>query len=131
MSRELGGGESVYALSTAHFPGGRRRDTAAPRPASAQRKACGSCACPAAAFTARRDHSRGVSSSSACDTAWPAATATKESEVCSSVCRIVHPDDDADGGAVVREGLALDRGALAADPLGLQLGEAKDLLVAV
>jgi hypothetical protein len=48
-----------------------------------------------------------------------------------SVQVIVHPDDDGEGTAVVREVFALDRDGLAPDTLGLQLAEAKDLLVAV
>jgi hypothetical protein len=47
-----------------------------------------------------------------------------------SVQVIVHPDD-AENSAVVREVFALDRDGLALDTLGLQLAEAKDLLVAV
>jgi hypothetical protein len=48
-----------------------------------------------------------------------------------SVQVIVHPDDDAENSAVVREVFALDRDGLALDTLGLQLAEAKGLLVAV
>jgi hypothetical protein len=48
-----------------------------------------------------------------------------------SVQVIVHPDDDSDATAVVREVFALDREVLAPDTLGLQQGEAQDLLLAV
>ena len=48
-----------------------------------------------------------------------------------SVQVIVHPDDDTDDAPAVREVFTLDRDDLAADTLGLQLAEAKDLLVAV
>lgn len=47
-----------------------------------------------------------------------------------SVRVIVHLDD-AEDSAVVREVFALDRDGLAPNTLGLQLAEAKDLLVAV
>jgi hypothetical protein len=48
-----------------------------------------------------------------------------------SVQVIVHPDDDTEASPVVREVFTLDRDDLAPDTLGLQLGEAKDLLSAV
>ena len=48
-----------------------------------------------------------------------------------SVQVLVHPDDDTEAAPVVREVLAFDRDDLAADTLGLQLAEAKDLLAAV
>lgn len=48
-----------------------------------------------------------------------------------SVQVIVHPDDDSEATAVVREVFALDRDVLGPDTLGLQQGEAQDLLVAV
>ncbi len=48
-----------------------------------------------------------------------------------SVQVIVHPDDDTDTSLVVREVFALHRDSLSPDTLGLQLSEAKDLLVAV
>jgi hypothetical protein len=48
-----------------------------------------------------------------------------------SVQVIVHPDDDTEASPVVREVFTLDRDDLAPDTLGLQLGEAKDLLLAV
>jgi hypothetical protein len=48
-----------------------------------------------------------------------------------SVQVIVHPEDDSQGAAVVREVFALDRDVLALDTLGLRLAEAQDLLVAV
>ena len=48
-----------------------------------------------------------------------------------SVQVIVHPDDDTEASPVVREVFTLDRDDLAPDTLGLQLGEAKDLLAAV
>lgn len=48
-----------------------------------------------------------------------------------SVQVIVHLDDDTDPTPMVREVFVLDRDGLAPDTLGLQLPEAKDLLVAV
>jgi hypothetical protein len=48
-----------------------------------------------------------------------------------SVQIIIHPDDDAQDPAVVKEVFALDRDALTLDTLGLRLAEAKDLLAAV
>jgi hypothetical protein len=50
-----------------------------------------------------------------------------------SVQVVVHPDDDTEDLPVVREVFVLDRDtdALSADTLGLRLGEAQDLLVAV
>jgi hypothetical protein len=48
-----------------------------------------------------------------------------------SVRIIIHPDDDAQDSAVVKEVFALDRDALSLDTLGLRLAEAQDLLAAV
>ena len=48
-----------------------------------------------------------------------------------SVQVIVHPDGDTGASPVVREVFTFDREGLAPDTLGLQLAEAKDLLVAV
>ncbi|HEY5852508.1 MAG TPA: hypothetical protein VIW24_00265 [Aldersonia sp.] len=48
-----------------------------------------------------------------------------------SVQVIVHPDDDTDTPPTARDVFTLDRDDLSPDTLGLQLAEAKDLLVAV